>query len=69
MAAAIFSALQMPTKISYFDTPIDIRNTYQYFTEANMQKLISVGYQIPFTSLEDGVNDYVNCYLSQNKYL
>ena len=69
LAKATFSALNLNPKIDFIDTPIDIRDKYQYFTEANMQKLISVGYHIPFTSLEDGVNDYVNCYLSQNKYL
>ena len=69
LAKATFSALNLNPKIDFIDTPIDIRDKYQYYTEANMQKLISVGYHIPFTSIEDGVNDYVNCYLSQNKYL
>ena len=61
-----FKALKINTDISYIDTPSDIRDKYQYFTEANMNKLISVGYTKPFTSLEDGVKDYVNNYLEDN---
>jgi ADP-L-glycero-D-manno-heptose 6-epimerase len=49
--------------ISFIDTPEDIRNKYQYFTQANMHKLRSIGYDKPFTSLEDGVNDYVRNFL------
>jgi ADP-L-glycero-D-manno-heptose 6-epimerase len=69
MAAAIFSALQIPTKISYFDTPIDIRNTYQYFTEANMDKLKKAGYYNGFMTIEEGVKDYIQQYLQTNQYL
>ena len=47
---------------------MDIRDKYQYFTEANMTKLIEAGYTAPFTSLEDGVKDYVRNYLSTNYY-
>jgi ADP-L-glycero-D-manno-heptose 6-epimerase len=43
--------------------PEDIRNTYQYFTEANMNKLHNAGYQQPMQSLEEGVTDYVTNYL------
>jgi hypothetical protein len=50
--------------ISFIDTPVDIRDKYQYFTEANMSKLRSIGYDKPFTSLEEGVQDYVEHYLS-----
>jgi ADP-L-glycero-D-manno-heptose 6-epimerase len=45
--------------------PIDIRDTYQYFTEANMEKLKAAGYQTGFTSLEEGVQDYVVHYLQK----
>jgi ADP-L-glycero-D-manno-heptose 6-epimerase len=69
MASAIFSALQIPTKISYFDTPIDIRNTYQYFTEANMDKLKKAGYYNDFMTIEEGVKDYIQQYLQTNQYL
>jgi ADP-L-glycero-D-manno-heptose 6-epimerase len=56
-------------QIDFIDTPIDIRDKYQYFTEAKMNKLHSIGYSKPFYSLEDGVIDYVVNYLSENKYL
>ena len=52
--------------ISFKDTPEDIRDTYQYFTEADMHKLRAAGYEKPFTSLEDGVADYVSSHLVPN---
>ena len=66
LAASTFRALDLEPKIGFIDTPEDIRDKYQYFTEADMSKLRSIGYDKPFTSLEDGVNDYVRNYLSQN---
>lgn len=60
---AVFSALDRPSVIEYIDTPADIRDKYQYYTEANMAKLKSVGYDIPFHTLEEGTSDYVNNYL------
>lgn len=69
LAKATFSALHLEPNIEFIDTPIDIRDKYQYFTEANMKKLISVGYSQAFTTLEDGVRDYVKNYLSTEKYL
>jgi ADP-L-glycero-D-manno-heptose 6-epimerase len=45
--------------------PSAIRPNYQYFTEASMQRLRDAGYSRPFTSLADGVGDYVGRYLSQ----
>ena len=68
LAQATFAALNITENIDFIDTPIDIRDKYQYFTEANMNKLIAAGYDKPFTSLEDGVKDYVQNYLSTNKY-
>ena len=68
LTKATFKAMDIPENISFLDTPEDIRDKYQYFTEANMQKLINVGYSKPFTSLEDGVADYVE-YLKDNQYL
>jgi ADP-L-glycero-D-manno-heptose 6-epimerase len=65
---ATFSALNKKPEIEFIDTPIDIRDKYQYFTEANMSKLIAQGYNKPFTSLEDGVKDYVTCYLFKKSY-
>lgn len=69
LAKATFAALNVKPDITFIDTPIDIRDKYQYFTEANMQKLLNAGYKKPFTSLEDGVNDYVTNYLSAGSYL
>ena len=69
LATATFKALGKEPTIEFIDTPIDIRDKYQYFTEADMSKLISAGYSKPFTSLEDGVTDYVKNYLSTGSYL
>ena len=62
-----FFNMHLPEKISFIDTPADIRDKYQYFTEANMSKLINAGYQQPFHTLEEGVEDYVGKYLNMNK--
>ena len=64
-----FKAMEKPEHIEFMDTPIDIRDKYQYFTEANMKKLKSIGYNTPFHPLEEGVEDYVKGYLMGNKYL
>lgn len=63
LAMATFTALNKSLNISFIDTPEDIRDKYQYFTEANMTKLIAAGYSSPFTTLESGVKDYVQNYL------
>ncbi len=68
LARATFKAMNVPENIEFIDTPIDIRDKYQYFTEANMNKLRSIGYTLPFTTLEDGINDYVTNYLIPNCY-
>ena len=65
---ATFSALGKEPKIEFIDTPIDIRDKYQYFTEAKMDKLVKSGYTKNFTSLEEGVQDYVTNYLSGKNY-
>ena len=64
---AIFTALNKPSHIEFIDTPEDIREKYQYFTEAKMDKLKDIGYTHPFTSIEDGVKDYVQQYLQLHK--
>lgn len=69
LAKATFNALNINPDIEFIDTPIDIRDKYQYFTEANMSKLINAGYNKSFTSLEEGVSDYVNNYLRDTTYL
>lgn len=63
-----FKAMGKTDSIEFIDTPVDIRDKYQYFTEANMNKLRSIGYTKSFYSFEDGINDYVKNYLMQNKY-
>ena len=66
LAKAVFKALGKKEEIEFIDTPADIRDKYQYFTEANMEKIKKIGYAKSFTSLEDGVNDYVKNYLSSH---
>jgi ADP-L-glycero-D-manno-heptose 6-epimerase len=68
LARATFSALNLEPDIEFVDTPADIRDKYQYFTEADMHKLKDAGYTGSFTSLEDGVSDYVRNYLASNSY-
>jgi ADP-L-glycero-D-manno-heptose 6-epimerase len=63
-----FAAVDKTPAIEFIDTPIDIREKYQYFTEANMQKLKAIGYSTPFTTLAEGVQDYVKNYLVAEKY-
>ncbi len=63
-----FRAMNMAENISFIDTPEDIRDKYQYFTEAKMDKLLAIGYKKPFHSLEEGVEDYVKNYLISHSY-
>ena len=65
LARALFVALQQPANIEYIDMPPAIRPNYQYFTEASMERLRQAGYTRGFTSLAEGVRDYVGRYLSQ----
>lgn len=60
LAHAVFKSLGVKYEIEYIDTPIKIRDKYQYFTEATIKKLRSAGYLKPFTELEDGVDKYIN---------
>lgn len=64
LAKSLFSAMGKETNIEYIDMPIEIRNAYQYYTCAEMDKLRAAGYAKPFTTLEDSVRDYVVSYLS-----
>lgn len=68
LAKATFAALNREPKIEFIDTPEDIRDKYQYFTEANMTKLREAGYTNDFYSLEEGVKDYVQNYLEEERY-
>lgn len=67
LATNTFKSLGKEEKISFIDTPADIRDTYQYFTEANMSKLRRAGYDKEFFTLESGIEDYVNNYLAEEK--
>jgi ADP-L-glycero-D-manno-heptose 6-epimerase len=66
LAKNTFKAMGKEEVIEYMDTPIDIRDKYQYFTEANMCKLLNAGYKKGFHTLEEGVADYVTEYLMKN---
>lgn len=68
LANVTFAAMGKEPVIEYIDMPEDIREKYQYFTEADMSKLRSVGYVSDFYSLEDGVNDYVTNFLRRKNY-
>ena len=68
LVTAIFSSLDMQPKIEFIDTPEDIREKYQYFTEADMKKLRAAGYDKKFFTLEEGVDSYVKDFLLSHKY-
>ena len=69
LTTSTFAAMGIDPTIEYIDTPLDIRDKYQYFTEANMRKVKYYGYQKDFTSLEQGVDDYVKNYLLKTEYI
>lgn len=68
LATLTSKAMGVTLNITFIDTPADIRDKYQYFTEADMQKLISTGYKKDFYTLEEGISEYVNEYLTPEKY-
>jgi len=68
LARNTFKSLDKKEDISFIDTPIDIRDKYQYFTEADISKLLKAGYVGGFHTLEEGVKDYVQNYLVEEKY-
>jgi ADP-L-glycero-D-manno-heptose 6-epimerase len=63
LARALFAAMEKSEDIEYVPTPEAIRDRYQYFTEAKMDRLTAAGYKRPFTSLEAGVAYYLHDYL------
>jgi len=67
LASATFSALGRQPDIEYIDMPGSLRGKYQYHTEADMQKLQKAGYHQPFTSLEDGIKDYMQKEISEHE--
>jgi len=68
LVLATFKGMDIEPAISFIDMPTDIRDKYQYFTEANMTKLRNAGYTDEFYTLENGVDDYVRNYLSKKTY-
>ena len=68
LVKSTFDAMGIEQNISFIDTPEDIRDKYQYFTEANMNKLRSIGYDKKFYTLREGATDYVKNYLLTNKF-
>ena len=68
LVKSTFAGIDKPSSITFIDMPEDIRDKYQYYTEANMNKLRNAGYVNDFYSLEKGVDDYVRHYLAEGKY-
>lgn len=66
LANSIFYAMDFSPKIEFIDTPVDIRDKYQYYTQANITKLRNAGYTQQFMSLKQGVKDYINNYLANS---
>ena len=69
LVTALFKAMEKPVNIEYIDLPDHLADKYQYFTEANLSKLKSMGYKKGINSLEKGINDYVKNYLLGKVYL
>jgi ADP-L-glycero-D-manno-heptose 6-epimerase len=68
LAKAVYNSMDLAPNIEFIDTPLDIRDKYQYFTEARMDKLRGIGYDNPFFTLEEGIEEYVQGYLLPNLY-
>ena len=66
LTAAVFKSMKLSPDIKFIDTPTEIRDRYQYFTEADVRKLREMGYSRSFTELETGVDEYVSNYLEQD---
>ncbi|MCX7610888.1 MAG: ADP-glyceromanno-heptose 6-epimerase [Ignavibacterium sp.] len=69
LVKALFNALEKPVNIEFIDLPEQLKEKYQYFTEANLSKIKSAGYKKEINSLETGISDYVKNYLLKNQYL
>jgi ADP-L-glycero-D-manno-heptose 6-epimerase len=61
---ALYRSVGRTLSIEWMETPPELRDRYQYFTEARMQRLRAAGYDRPFASVEEGVRDYVERYLA-----
>jgi len=68
LVKATFRSLDLQSSIEFIDTPVDIRDKYQYFTEAKMEKLRNIGYDDEFYSLEEGIEEYVQEFLVSGRY-
>jgi len=69
LVASLFKAMGKPVNIEYVDLPSHLAEKYQYFTEANLSKIMDAGYKKSTTLLEDGIDDYVKNYLLKNSFL
>ncbi len=69
LVTELFNSLEKPINIEFVDMPEDLRDKYQYFTEANLKKIRDAGYDKPILDLSEGVADYVKNYLLKNVYL
>jgi len=69
LVTSIFKALNKQVNIEYIDLPEHLHEKYQYFTEANINKIKKGGFNLPITTLEDGIADYVKNYLFGKQYL
>ena len=66
LAKAVFAAMKVEPRIEYIEMPVALRSKYQYFTQAEMGKIRAAGYARAFTSLEDGIREYVQGCLAKN---
>ena len=69
LATAVFKSLEIDAKLNYIDMPEDIRDNYQYFTQADDTRLINSGYHLGFTPFEEAISDYVRNYLVPHKFI
>ncbi len=69
LAGATFAAMDKKANITYIEMPENIKDKYQYFSEADITKLRKAGYDGQITSLEDAIKDYVRNYLQKDEYL
>ena len=69
LVTAVFNSMDKPVNIEFIDMPDNLKEKYQYFTEANIDKIKNAGYKNEISSIEDGITDYVKNYLMTDKYL
>jgi ADP-L-glycero-D-manno-heptose 6-epimerase len=69
LVTSVFNAIGKPVNIEFIEMPDTLKEKYQYFTEANIEKIKNAGYKDEISSLEDGIADYVKNYLMTDSYL